>query len=614
MKEILLRVNLSSKTISKEDIPEDYLRDYLGGCGLAARYLYDEIPAKTGIFDENNKLFFSIGPLNGGSFPTSGRYNVSCLSPLTGIWLDSASSGKFGYYLRKAGYMAIVIEGKSDRPVYLYINNDIVELRDAADLWGKTISPTISLIQKRCSDQKGSVVAIGPAGEKLIKMASIINDGGRAAGRGGAGALMGSKMLKAIFVTGNKKVPLADENTWKQLVKDFTNKIGEHPISQAMKAYGTSVAMVGVSQNGDAPTKNFQLGTWDGYMKISGPAMAQTILQKHPVGCHACPTQCARYVKVEDGPYKMEGEGPEYETVGSFGSLILNDNLESIAYINSLCNEYGVDTITTGSAIAWAMEAYEKGILTKEDTNGIEMTWGNIDATLAMLRMILDREGLGKLLGEGLRCASSVIGKGSEDFVMQVKGLELPMHDPRAFSGYGITYATSPRGGCHVHGYIGGWDGRFTMPEAGITEVLGPHADEGKALLVIAVQNYGAAVSSSVFCHFTSYVLGPTELAQALTAATGINYDAQAVLKTGERIFNLQRAFNNRLGISSKDDTLPKRLLTSTIGGPNEGIIPDLPKQLKEYYTGRSWQADGRPTKEKLIELGLDFVVEDLYD
>jgi aldehyde:ferredoxin oxidoreductase len=613
MKDLLLRVNLSTKTITKEEIPEEYLRDYLGGSGLAARYLYDEIPVGGDVFDENNKLFFSVGPLNGGFFPTSGRYNVSCRSPLTGIWLDSSSSGKFGFYLRKAGYMAIIIEGKSDKPVYLYINNDDVQIRDASDLWGMTISPTVSKIKEACGTNKASVLAIGPAGEKLIKMANIVTDATRSAGRGGAGALMGSKKLKAIFLTGNKENPLPDTDSWKQLVKDFSLKVAQDPTSQAMKAYGTSVAMAMTVQSGDAPTKYFQLGSWDGYMKISGITMAQTILRKHTPECHSCPIQCARYVEIDEGPYKMAGNGPEYEAVGAYGSLVLNDNLESIAYINNLCNEYGIDTISSGSSIAWAMEAYEKGIITSADTNGLELTWGNVDAILSMLRMILDREGLGKLLGEGVRHAASVIGKGSEEFAIHVKGLEAPMHDPRAFSSFASTFATSPRGACHCHGYVGGWDGRGTMPEAGINEVQDPHGTHGKGLLAKAVQDYSAAISSSIFCLFTTYALGPSDLAQALSLATGRKYSAADVLKTGERIFNLQRAFNNRLGITSKDDCLPKRLLTSTIGGPNEGFVPNLSEQLDEYYNARKWQADGRPSPDKLMELGLDFVVKDLY-
>ena len=588
----LLRVNLSTRKTQVEEIPEQYLRDFLGGSGLAAKYLYDEIPAGSEVLGAENKLFFSIGPLNGGYFPTSGRYNVSCRSPLTGIWLDSSSSGKFGYYMGRAGYMAIIIEGQSDKPVYLYINNDTVEIRDASWLWGKTISESIQLIEKECQ-VKGSTAAIGPSGEKLVPMACIINDGGRAAGRGGAGALMGSKKLKAIFVSGDGKFEPADPEAWRQVIKEVTGKVAEHPVTNNLKTYGTGVAMAVAGQTGDAPTKNWQLGNWEGYGKISGITMANTILRKHTPECHVCPIQCARYVEIEEGPYAMKGSGPEYETLGSFGSLVLNDDLESIAYMNLLCNEYGVDTISSGSSIAFAMEAYEKGLLSKEDLGGIDLRWGNTEAILAVLRLILKQEGIGKLLGQGVRKAAQVIGGGSEEFAIHVKGLELPMHDPRAFFGFGATYATSPRGACHCHGYLGAFEERNPVPEAGINDIPERHATSGKGILAKAVQDLSTAVHSAIICAFTTYSLSASDLARAINAATGFSYTGEDILKVGERIFNLQRAFNNRFGISRADDTLPPRVLSSTIGGPVEGLVPNLAEQMQEYYEARGWDPDG---------------------
>ncbi|GAB6155200.1 aldehyde ferredoxin oxidoreductase family protein [Desulfosporosinus burensis] len=609
----LLRIDLTSGKISTEVIPEEYLRDYIGGAGLAARYLYDEIPVSDDVFDESNKLMFSVGPLNGGLFPTSGRYNVSCRSPLTGIWLDSSSSGKFGFVLRKAGYLAIILEGKSKDPVYICINNDSVEIKDASKLWGQTISATIEAVQAECGLEKSSVAAIGPSGEKLIKIACIINDSARAIGRGGAGALMGSKNLKAILVAGDNKVAKFEEDSWKELVKETMTCIKNHPITASMRKYGTAIGMALAPGNGDAPTKNFALGTWNKYNQIAGPYMANTILEEHAPECHACPIHCARYVEIPDGPYEMKGSGPEYEALGSFGSNALNDDLESIAYFNMLCNEQGVDVISAGAGITFAMEAYEKGIISKEELGGIDLKWGNQDAMLALLNLIMHKDGIGELLGNGVRHAASVIGKGSEEFAVHVKGMELAMHDPRAFSGFAVTYATSPRGGCHCHGYIGGWDGSRDMPEAGVVGVLPPHQEEGKSLLVKAVQDFCSAVNGSIICYFTLYALSPTQLAAILTEATGYQYDSKRVLKTGERIFNLQRAFNNKFGITKADDALPKRVMTSVIGGPNEGIVPDLDKMLLEYYQAREWNNDGKPTREKLTELGLDFVIKDLY-
>ncbi|HHV35760.1 MAG TPA: aldehyde ferredoxin oxidoreductase family protein [Syntrophomonadaceae bacterium] len=609
----LLRVDLSSGTITKEKIPDEYLRDYIGGTGLAARYLYDEIPVNGDVFDENNKLFFSVGPLNGKQFPTSGRCNVSCRSPLTGIWLDSSWSGRFGYNLKRAGYDAIIIEGKSPRPVYLYINNEQVELKDASAVWGKMTSESLKGIYEECGISRASCCTIGPAGEKMVKTGCIIGDTTKAAGRGGSGALMGSKKLKAIYVYGSQNPEVPDEDVWRKVVKEINTKIKENKTSQGLKAYGTGVAMAMADQTGDAPIKNWTLGKWDGFAKVNGIAMAKTILKKHKPQCFACPIRCARYVEIDEGEYQMKGEGPEYEAMAALGSMCLNDNLESVAYANFLCNEYGIDVISTGSAISFAMEAYEKGILAKKDTDGIELTWGNVEAILAMIRKIANREGIGDLLGQGVREAADVLGQGTEDFAIHVKGLELPMHDPRAFFAFGPTYATSPRGGCHLRGYVGGFDGVGVMPEAGLNEPQDPHASEGKGFLAKIVQDYCAVFQSSVICFFTLYAVTPTDLAKALTAATGISYDAQKVLKAGERIFNLQRAFNNRLGLTSADDVLPERLLTSTIGGPNEGILPNFEEQMKEYYELRKWEDDGRPSKEKLRELGLDFVISDLY-
>jgi aldehyde:ferredoxin oxidoreductase len=609
----LLRVNLSNHNISTESIPQEYLEKYIGGSGLAVRYLYDEIPVNGEVFDESNKLFFSVGPLNGTNFPTSGRFNVSCRSPLTGIWLDSSASGKFGHNLKRAGYDAIIIEGKSERPVYLYINNDVVEIRDAAHVWGKMISQSIKILEEECAIKNASCCSIGPAGEKTVKSACIRTDGNRTVGRGGAGALMGSKNLKAIFLYGSKAPEIADPLAFKQCIKEFTKKILENPVTPNLKNYGTGVAMAGASQSGDAPTKNWALGTWDGYGKISGITMAQTILKKHTPECVACPIQCARYVEVEAGDFQMKGAGPEFETLGSFGSLCLNDNLESIAYANLLCNEYGVDTITVGAAIAFAMEAFEKGIINKEDTGGIDLQWGNIEAILAMIRLIANREGIGEILGQGVRYAAQVLGKGSEEFAVHVKGLELPMHDPRAFFGFGPSYATSPRGACHCHGYNGAYDGRGIMPEVGLNQPQGVHDLTGKGFLAKVVQDFSTVIHASIICLFTTYALGPTDIARVTEAVTGYPWNAEALLKAGERIFNLQRAFNNRFGISRADDCLPLRVMTSTIGGPNEGFVPNLEEQLKEYYELRGWEADGRPSRDKLKELDLEFTISDLY-
>ena len=609
----LLRVNLTTKKITQEAIPEEYLRDYIGGSGLAARYLYDEIPSDADPLGPDNKICISVGPLNGGAYPTSGRFSLSCLSPLTGIWLDASSSGKLAYHLKKAGYDAVIIEGISESPVYLYINNEDVELRDTSKVWGMKITPAMEAIFAESGNDKASISMIGPAGENLLPMANVMNNKRRTVGRGGAGAVMGSKKIKAVFVYGDKDVEFADTSAWKALIKESIKKLQAHPATgKGLPAYGTSVVLARQHESGDVPAKNWQIGDWDGYMKISGPAMAQSILVKHPNPCHACPVHCARHVEIKEGEYKMKGEGPEYETLASFGSMCLNDNLESIVTANVKCNEYGIDTISVGASIAFAMEAYEKGIITKEDTGGIELTWGNEKAILSMIDRIGSAEGIGKVLAQGVRKAAGHFGKGAETFSLHVKGMELPYHDPRAFFETGVTYATSPRGACHLHGHVGSWHGQ-AIPEGGLMAPIAPHETKGKGLMTKLVQDISSVVNSAIVCQLTNFALSVTHMAEALTTATGEAWDGKRVLKAGERIFNLQRAFNNRRGITSADDNLPGRILTSVKGGPVEGKIPDIETMLKEYYTERGWEADGKPSKEKLQELGLDFVINDLY-
>ncbi len=603
----LLRIDLTSRAATIEDIPEGYLRDYLGGAGLATRYLYDEIPVDSGVFDADNKLIFSVGPLNGSNYPTSGRCNVSCRSPLTGIWLDSSFSGRFGHHLKKSGFDAIIIEGISSSPVYLYVNNRDIQIRDASHLWGLSTSQTINTIAKENGLQQASCCSIGQAGENLVKLACIMNDRNRAAGRGGAGAIMGSKKLKAIYISGNQNISYSDQDLWREIVKEAHRKVAEHPIATTFKEYGTGIAMALADYSGDAPTMNWRRGSWDKYASISGITMAQTMVRKGPPKCYACPIQCARYIEIKDGPYRMNGTGPEYESMASFGSNCLNDNLESIAYAHMLCNEYGLDTISTGSTVAFAMEAFEKGILTTGDTDGLEFRWGNAEVIVEAVKRIALRQGIGELLGDGVRHAASTLEKGSSEFAVHVKGMELPMHDPRAFFGFGITYATSPRGACHTHGYLGATEGRNSMPDAGIMEIPEAHALTGKGYLAKVTQDFSNVIHSSIICLFTTFALTPSDMVRAISGATGWDYDVSSIFTTGERIFNLQRAFNNRFGITRHDDTLPKRVMTGVIGGPAEGFVPNLEEQLQEYYKLRGWEPDGRPSRQKLMDLGLGF-------
>ena len=437
----LLRVNLSNGDIQEEKLKREDAIKFIGGTGLAAKILYDEIISNISPYDPSNKLVFMTGPLEGTLVPCSCRYAVCALSPLTGAWGEAHASGFWGPELKSAGYDGIVIEGRACSPVYLKIFDGDVTIEDASSLWGMGCLDLERALKKELGEDV-KVACIGPAGERLVRYASIINDGGRAAGRCGMGAVMGSKNLKAIVVRGSGKIQVAKPAMLRKTIRRLYPVLMSFPTTQIYSAYGTNGEMDSFYEYGDVPIKNFTIGVWDGVKKIDGKAMAKTIV-KGQRACLGCPIGCWRYIKIEDGAYAgIEGRGPEYETAASFGSLLLNDDIMVIAKANELCNQYGMDTISTGVSIAFAMECYERGIIGKEDTGGLELRWGDGDVILKLIELIGKREGFGDILAEGVRKASQRIGKGSERYAMHVKGLEIPMHDPRAFQGMGLQYAT----------------------------------------------------------------------------------------------------------------------------------------------------------------------------
>lgn len=610
----LLRANLSTGQLLEEALDPGLARDYIGGAGLGLRLAYDEVPPDSDPLGPESKLFFMTGPITATNLGTAGRYEVVFKSPLTGILCDASSGGHWGAELKQAGYDGLIIEGVSENPVYLYINDGRAELRDASHLWGMDTFEIQDILCEEVGEPKARVLSIGPAGEGGVLISCMINDMGRAPGRGGNGAVMGSKKLKAIVVRGTQEMDLADLQGYRKTAIDINKLNATDPGIAELRELGTAEVMDNSWPVGDIPTKNWSLGSEeDMCVSLGGKRMRDTILVPH-VACHLCSIGCSRWVKIEEGPYKMDGPGPEYETLGALGSMCMVDDLEAVSYAAHLCNIYGIDTISCGSTIAFAMECYEKGLITKEDTDGLELTWGNASAVVEATRQIALGEGIGKLLGQGTRKMAEQVGGNAMDFAVQVKGLELPMHDPRAYFSWAVNYATSPRGGCHLHGMSAIYENdEDPIPEWGLTGYYPRHSNDGKARIAWLAQNWAHILNSMVICYFATFTLEPSDLAQLINQATGYDLTTADLLIIGDRINALHRAYNYRSGIRREDDTLPVRSLSPVAEGGAADKVPDLEAQLAEYYQIRRWEPDGKPSKEVLLELGLSDVAQDLY-
>lgn len=613
----ILRINLSTGTITEEFPDDETLKMFLGGAGLATKYLFDEVKAGIDPLSSENKLIFMTGAMTGTSSPSTGRYSVVAKSPLTQFWGHANSGGFWGRDLKRSGFDGVIFEGVSDKPVYLVTDEGKAEIRDATHLWGKNTSETTKLIREELGG-KFNIACIGIGGENLVKFAAIMNDAneenwGRAAGRCGLGAVMGSKRLKAIASRGSAKVIVADSEKYKEEAKKRFDWVNQSLLKMTLEVFGTAAMLDLVNEKGGFPTRNFQIGIFKEAEKINGEAINDKILvERKP--CFACPIHCGRITEIKEGTYASKGEGPEYESLCSLGSMCDIDNLEAITYAHFLCNEYGLDSISTGATIAFAMECYEKGILT--DTDGLDVNFGNTDVMVELVNRIAKREGkLGNLLAEGTKVMSEKLGQGSEKFAMHVKGLELPAYDSRAAKITGVGFATANRGGDHMTSFIEGptfLSLPFTLVDGELSDDLEATPEDTRILK--DYEDAFGVFDSIGGCKFMGMVLTGEDWATLIATLYGWKDFTEADFrKTGERIFNLQRAYNIREGLTRADDTLPIRFLEEPMPeGPAKGHIVDLEPLLDAYYTNRGWNNDGIPTPAKLQELALDWLITEL--
>jgi aldehyde:ferredoxin oxidoreductase len=607
----LAYVNLTAKTVSWRELTREECRTWIGGSGLGAKLLFEHSQPDVDPLGPDNPLIFTTGPMTGSFIPGAGRHQVVTKSPLTGIYGEADAGGKWGTVLKASGYDGIIILGQTTRPAYLYVHDGIVEIFDALDLWGLDIYDTDAAL-KNIHGPDVTVAAIGPAGEQQVLMATIVTEGRKAhtAGRGGLGAVMGSKGLKAIVVAGDRPVPVHDRQRLERSIEAIAATIEKR--TAALQAYGTAGGITGFERIGDMPVKNWSQGTWPAVEKISGQTMSAT-MKTGRSKCQSCPVGCRRTVKNKSRYGSVDGAGPEYETLGMFGGACLIDDLEAITQANELCNRYGIDTISTGAAIAFLMDLHEKGFVDVEKLHGGPVApghlpvWGNAEAMLWLIHAIGRREGIGRVLGQGVRRAAEIIGGRAHECAFHVKGLEMPAHDPRAFNSMALGYATSNRGACHLQGGSYFFEKAATMPEVGITKILDRFRTDNQGDVQARLQDIMCLMDSMKLCKFLLYGgVNLTVITEWLNCLTGFDYTVEEMLATGERIFNLKRLYNIRCGIGRADDTLPRHILEEPRpDGGAAGNLPPLEAMLQEYYQARGWDGDGRPSPATLSRLEL---------
>jgi aldehyde:ferredoxin oxidoreductase len=613
-----LYVDLTEGRIESREMDAALAEGYLGGNGVGARLLWDHVGPEVNPLSSENLLIVAAGPLSGTGLPTSGRVEIIAKSPLTGIYGDSNAGGFFGPELKFAGWDYLVMVGRAPQPVYLHIEDTQVTLCDARHLWGLTTSETETALHNSLGDDKVRTATIGPAGEKRVRFAGIQLTSQRSAARCGLGSVMGSKNLKAIAVRGRQPVPLADRERFRQIARDFRQRLRANPVYPAVHAHGTPGIVSLMNALGRFPTKNFQMGSFDQVERITAEALEARAFVRH-MACHSCVVACDKLYEIPDGPYAGAAlHSVEYETLNAFGANILNADLDSILHANQRCDDLGLDTISAGRAISFAMELWERGILTAAETGGLALEWGDMEIALQLVEMMAHRQGFGDLLADGVRRAAEVIGRGAEAYAMHVKGLEIAAQDGRAQKSMGLAHVTSNRGADHLKAFP-------TIDETGcpeeacrrygeqyLPEMADPLATRHKPLLVRDGEDLGAVVDSIGLCksggtHVMAEIYW-ADIAAALEAATGMEMSVERLKHIGERIYNLQRCYNARLGITRADDQLPRRFSEEpSPSGNARGQVIDLAPMLDEYYQLRGWDCEtGWPTLETLRRLGLE--------
>ena len=582
----ILEIDLTTLSHKSYPLDMEMARQYVGGRGLGARLLWDLVGPEVEPLSPENVLIFTNGPLTGTGYQTSNRFSVTTKSPLTGTVLDANSGGFWGMQFKKTGFDVMIVRGRSEKPVWIEIKNDEITFHDASELWGMRVFALTAKLGQ--NNNKRNVLCIGPAGENLSRMAAIMNDRERALARGGPGAVMGSKNLKAIVVEGKERPEIDDKERFKFMLYETRKLLAASPLtSQALPEFGTVVLMNIMNNIGALATRNHQQTQFEGAEAISGEELTEKYLVKNQ-SCWACPIGCTRISKTD----KVEGEGPEFKSTWALGAQCGIDDLPAIIEANVLCNDLGLDTISVGSTIACAMELSEKGYMDSD------LRFGRADQLAPTIEAIAARSDIGSDLTDGsLRLATKY---GHPELSMSAKGLEMPAYDPRGLQGQGLLYATSNRGGCHMRGNMIG------LEVLGLPKLIDRFQVQGKSSFVILNQNSNAAINSLVVCKFTNMGVADEYFARVLSAVTGIPYATTDMIKVGERIWNLERLYNNREGFTAKDDTLPPRLLTEApVDGPSKGWVSNLEPMLKEYYRTRGWDENGVPTLQKLTELGL---------
>lgn len=603
----ILEVDLSKGSATERETPERLARAFVGGRGLGAALLYKELKPGVDPLSPKNVLIFMTGPATGTPLSACARWEAVTKSPLTGTYLCSNAGGFFGAELKKAGFDGIILRGKSKKPTWLHVTEGGADFRDASPLWGKDTEETESAIRKELKDRRAAITSIGQAGENLVRFATAQVDmryGERSSslGRGGVGAVMGSKNLKAVSARGFLGIDIADEEGFGNLARRLNQEFKTSQLVLNFTKYGTPQFVEPVNEAKMWPTRNFREGSFEGAEKLDADAVKKRLVERN-TACHACKIASGKYGLVGEGPYAGTAvDGPEYETIWSFGPQCGIDRLDAIAAANLWCDRYGMDTISAGSAIGFAMECAERGLLKGKDV--VDLKFGNHEALVPMLKKIAFREGIGDILADGTRTAAKRIGKRSRDFAIHVKGMEIPAYDPRGAWGMALAYATSCRGGCHLKAWTIG------------AEILTPKFDrfstEGKARLVSGMQDTRAVVDSMGVCVFGTRAIGMEEMVEMINTIVGWNVNPAELARAGERIYTLERQLAVREGTSRKDDTLPPRLLKEAIPGLEGSRLTsaDMKRMLDEYYSVRGWDGRGRPTREKLKELGMEGILE----